>query len=37
MIYSHLGHFILTETVLPLMKATSQLPGADVRIVAVSP
>ncbi|EIM89867.1 NAD-P-binding protein [Stereum hirsutum FP-91666 SS1] len=33
---NHLGHFILTETVLPLMKATSQLPGADTRIVAVS-
>ncbi|EIM89854.1 NAD-P-binding protein [Stereum hirsutum FP-91666 SS1] len=32
----HLGHFVLTETVLPLMKSTAQLPGADVRIVAVS-
>ncbi|EIM89871.1 NAD-P-binding protein [Stereum hirsutum FP-91666 SS1] len=33
---NYLGHFVLAETVLPLMKSTAQLPGADVRIVSVA-
>ncbi|EIM89870.1 NAD-P-binding protein [Stereum hirsutum FP-91666 SS1] len=33
---NHLGHFVLTDTVLPLMRSTAHLLGADVRIVAVS-
>ncbi|THH20252.1 hypothetical protein EW146_g1098 [Bondarzewia mesenterica] len=33
---NHIGHFVLTTTLLPLLKATARLPGADVRIVIVS-
>ncbi|KAJ7603012.1 NAD(P)-binding protein [Mycena rosella] len=36
MVINHISHFVLTETLLPLMKATAKEPGADVRIVNVS-
>lgn len=34
-IRSHLGHFVLTNALLPLMKTTAQMDGTDVRIVNV--
>ncbi|KAI0067198.1 NAD-P-binding protein [Artomyces pyxidatus] len=34
---NHIGHFVFTQTLLPLLKETASLPDADVRIVAVSP
>ncbi|KAM0451772.1 hypothetical protein ACHAO4_005729 [Trichoderma viride] len=36
LVSSHLGHFIFTIKLLPLLKATADLPGSDVRIVNVS-
>ncbi|KAI9095625.1 short chain dehydrogenase [Phlyctochytrium arcticum] len=33
---NHLGHFLLTTKLLPLMKTTSKLPNSSVRIVNVS-
>ncbi|KDR78574.1 hypothetical protein GALMADRAFT_277971 [Galerina marginata CBS 339.88] len=30
---NHIGHFVFTDTLLPLMKTTSQEEGSDVRIV----
>ncbi|QRV78157.1 short chain dehydrogenase [Ceratobasidium sp. AG-Ba] len=33
---NHVGHFVLTTTLLPLMKKTTELAGADVRIVNVA-
>jgi NAD(P)-dependent dehydrogenase (short-subunit alcohol dehydrogenase family) len=33
---SHLGHFILTMTLFPLLQSTAALPGSDVRVVTVS-
>ncbi|KAF8156425.1 NAD(P)-binding protein [Pholiota molesta] len=33
---NHIGHFVLTETLLPLLKTTAQLEGSDVRIVNIS-
>lgn len=35
LLFSHLGHFALTNKLLPLLKATADLPGSDVRIVTV--
>lgn len=35
LVSSHLGHFIFTIKLLPLLKATADLPGSDVRIVNV--
>lgn len=32
---SHLGPFVLTTTLLPLLKATAAIPDTDVRIVTV--
>ncbi|KAG9011016.1 hypothetical protein FRB94_009005 [Tulasnella sp. JGI-2019a] len=32
----HIGHFVFTETLMPLLKHTSVRPGADVRIVTVA-
>ncbi|KAJ7683577.1 NAD-P-binding protein [Mycena rosella] len=36
MVVNHISHFVLTDTLLPLMKSTAQEPGADVRIVNVT-
>ncbi|EMD32269.1 hypothetical protein CERSUDRAFT_88268 [Gelatoporia subvermispora B] len=36
MMVNHIGHFVLTRTLLPLLKRTAAEPGSDVRIVAVS-
>jgi len=36
MTYSHLGHFVLTTTLLPLLKHTASLPSSDVRVVTLS-
>ncbi|TFK52451.1 NAD(P)-binding protein [Heliocybe sulcata] len=36
MMVDYLSPFVFTEALLPLLKKTSQLPGADVRIVALS-
>ncbi|KAJ6579605.1 NAD(P)-binding protein [Mycena vulgaris] len=36
MVVNHISHFVLTDTLLPLMTATAKEPGADVRIVNVS-
>ncbi|KAL5315027.1 hypothetical protein ACEPPN_017678 [Leptodophora sp. 'Broadleaf-Isolate-01'] len=33
---NHIGHFTLTEALLPLLRQTAQLPGADIRVVTVS-
>jgi len=33
--FSHISHFVLTETLLPLMKTTAKEPDSDVRIVNV--
>ncbi|CZT05848.1 related to light induced alcohol dehydrogenase Bli-4 [Rhynchosporium graminicola] len=33
---NHVGHFALTEALLPLLRQTAQLPGSDVRVVTVS-
>jgi len=33
---SHIGHFVLTNKLLPLMKSTAALPNSDVRIVTVA-
>ncbi|KAM0282351.1 hypothetical protein ACHAQH_003030 [Verticillium albo-atrum] len=33
---NHIGHFTLNNLLLPLIKSTARLPGADVRIVVVS-
>ncbi|KAL2060546.1 hypothetical protein VTL71DRAFT_9187 [Oculimacula yallundae] len=33
---NHIGHFVLTEALLPLLRQTAQLPGSDVRVVTVS-
>ncbi|KAF3058834.1 hypothetical protein CFAM422_011801 [Trichoderma lentiforme] len=33
---NHVGHFVLTKSLLPLLKATAKVPGSDVRIVTVS-
>lgn len=33
---SHVGHFLFTNQVLPLLKAAARDPGSDVRIVTVS-
>jgi hypothetical protein len=35
-IVSHVGMFVFTLTVLPLLKTTAKLPHTDVRIVVVS-
>ena len=34
--FSHIGHFVLTTTLLPLLQKTAAFPGSDVRIIAVS-
>ncbi|KAJ3863906.1 NAD-P-binding protein [Lentinula novae-zelandiae] len=34
--YSHISHFVLTETLLPLLKRTASFEDSDVRIVNVS-
>ena len=34
-LYSHIGPFIFTKALLPLMAETARLPGADVRIIVV--
>ncbi|EMD32270.1 hypothetical protein CERSUDRAFT_99662 [Gelatoporia subvermispora B] len=36
MMVNHISHFVLTRTLLPLLKTTATEPGSDVRIVAVS-
>ncbi|EMD32267.1 hypothetical protein CERSUDRAFT_88265 [Gelatoporia subvermispora B] len=36
MMVNHFSHFVLTRTLLPLLKTTAAEPGSDVRIVAVS-
>ncbi|KAF5368335.1 hypothetical protein D9758_002229 [Tetrapyrgos nigripes] len=36
MVTNHISHFVLTETVLPLMKTTAKETGSDVRIVNVT-
>lgn len=33
---NHIGHFLLTKLLLPLLEKTAQLPGSDVRIISVS-
>ncbi|EJD35696.1 NAD(P)-binding protein [Auricularia subglabra TFB-10046 SS5] len=35
MAVNHFGHFVLTNELLPLLEKTSQLPGADVRILPI--
>ncbi|EJD44349.1 hypothetical protein AURDEDRAFT_166729 [Auricularia subglabra TFB-10046 SS5] len=35
MVVTYFGHLFLTQTLLPLMEPTLQLPGADVRIITV--
>jgi hypothetical protein len=32
---SHVGHFVLTNALLPLLERTASEPGSDVRIVNV--
>lgn len=34
--FSHLGPFVLTKTLLPILEATAAEPGSDVRVVTVS-
>ncbi|KAL4242751.1 NAD(P)-binding domain superfamily protein [Abortiporus biennis] len=36
MMVNHIGHFVFTMTLLPLLKETAKEPGSDVRIVSVS-
>ncbi|KAI0790325.1 NAD-P-binding protein [Abortiporus biennis] len=36
MMINHIGHFVLTMTLLPLLKETAKEPGSDVRVVTVS-
>ncbi|KAJ4498473.1 NAD(P)-binding protein [Lentinula lateritia] len=36
MVVNHISHFVLTETLLPLLKRTASLKDSDVRIVNVS-
>ncbi|KAJ7499829.1 NAD(P)-binding protein [Mycena latifolia] len=36
MVINHISHFVLTDTLLPLMTTTTREPGADVRIVNVT-
>ncbi|KAH7874994.1 uncharacterized protein C8R40DRAFT_239368 [Lentinula edodes] len=36
MVVNHISHFVLTETLLPLLKRTASLEDSDVRIVNVS-
>lgn len=36
MVTNHISHFVFTDTLLPLMKATSKAEGSDVRIVNLS-
>ncbi|KAI0046764.1 NAD-P-binding protein [Auriscalpium vulgare] len=33
---NHVGHFVFTDTLLPLLKQTAHLPGTDVRIINVA-
>ncbi|KAI0062555.1 NAD-P-binding protein [Artomyces pyxidatus] len=33
---NHVGHFVFTTALLPLLKETARLPGADIRVVYVS-
>ena len=33
---NHVGHFYLTQLLLPLLQTTANLPGADVRVVSLS-
>lgn len=33
---NHFGPFVLTTTLLPLLKKTARIPGSDVRIVTLS-
>lgn len=33
--FSHISHFVLTDTLLPLMRETAKEAGSDVRIVNV--
>ena len=32
---SHIGHFVLVESLMPVLKATAARPGSDVRIAIV--
>ncbi|KAF6824881.1 short chain dehydrogenase [Colletotrichum musicola] len=36
MAVNHVGHFVFTNAILPLLKAAAKQPGADVRIVTLS-
>ncbi|KAF8903480.1 NAD-binding protein [Gymnopilus junonius] len=36
MVTNHISHFIFTDTLLPLLKTTSQKEGSDVRIINIS-
>jgi len=36
MVTNHISHFVLTDTLLPLLKSTANLDGSDVRIVNLS-
>lgn len=34
--YSHIGHFVLVDTLMPILKATAASHGSDTRVVIVS-